>query len=1163
MPATLGKGALVMKALSQTRRNQRIQPSQSKLGRERVESGSTHESVGSSFFGKLPASLALPCAAMSVLLLACSGEVTGELSVDAVGTPPADDAVSEGEPGSPEPVTSGESTGSAGGAEESKSGLTGTGPDGLADGSEGPSDAGAAEPEAEPPRVDTLAPLLPGLSGGYEDAVDYSDTPGYAMFAETIQPLLAERCGNCHLGDRFSFASLARSGATFTDEDTRLNYATWTNLLSLDSVEHSRLLAKILPPEHERAMPHQPGPQVTGEDDELYEKLLAWAVQEKQTQCAECGTSAPAAYIAYVKQPEIFWMLEREPVRADRGERKGARIMLQPIDPQTSEPIGEAVDFLAEADNGFCADGDCDFGNLAANHSGTQLVFECRISVNGEPWLERGWNMCIAEIGEGGRAENPRFLLAREALQSGIQVTRTDPFGIDPEIKGTYDKHHIHRSRSDLTPVFSADDRAVLFASARPDPRTGVDAVQTYHGTFFLANLISVPLDGGETQTIYRNEGGTVDFPFFLSNGNVAFHTWNLERGDRHMYLQAHADGMLEMPVLGGALQGPSAWGKAFEANNGALIGLTGRRRGELTNYVPFVFDHTMGIETTDNSYTGYVGFQYPLEGYMDEIGDYPNGYCPTNLSPEERVNTKNCFVSKLIQDPSYLPDNRALVAYNPEKTYIGEGERFVLGYAKGSGASEMQKNAQPYLPKRLGIGVMDQEGDLEVLIPNESGYMYRYPVWVGPRQHPRVQQFPDQTDDVEASELHIADVPLWFAFGRYPKGDARLQVSSPADITAVRVLRKVAEGNACVMDSNYIRMSNMRTNGYHPTALGIIDATGFEQYVVPPEAGGNGYGDVPVQADGSVRLRIPAGELLLFQGVSAAGNVVIQHPRVFALPPGRRIDTSVKREQYFQQCAECHGMISGTGTMEAARDVANLSALMDFETLAVSQEPADVLHPSVERRVLSFLAQVRPTLDKKCVSCHSADEAEGGLSLQAEYSSTANFPPEGFERYADQDYVAFMKGRKIVRGHDYSVSYAWLFEKDHSEYQRAYREEMDSDQPLGALAPWDSGYQNLFRSDDGRWYYLNSVSLATSFGRGLASPAASARSFLIEVLTGQDIDPNADYEGSYDHTGLLTEDELRTWMAVLDVGMPFMARCDDKIIPEGPHAGEPWGDPQ
>lgn len=1099
-----------------------------------------------------------------LLMLACSGEVSSESEENSNAAETDEAPQRHSNPASEQSSTPTASAESTPDLVSSGTGDGETNLNGLVDDSDDSVDGGGVTSDVEePPRIESPVPLEPGLSGGYRDTTDYSGTAGYAMFAETVQPLLAERCGDCHLGDRFAFASLARSGTAFTDADTRANYATWTNLLSLDSPEHSRLLAKILPEGHERAIEHRAGPQVTGEDDELYTKLLAWAEQEKATQCPQCGTSAPAAYIAYVKQPDIFWMLEREPTRTDRGERSGARIMLQPVDPETSEPIGDAVDFLAGAANNFCADDDCDFGHLASNHSGTQLVFECRVSVNGEPWLERGWNMCIAEIGQDGRAENPRFLLQREALHSGVQITRTDPFGIDPDIKGTYDKHHIHRWRNDVTPAFSADDRAVLFASARPDPRTGVDAVQTYHGTFFLANLISVPLDGGTTETIYRNEGGTVDSPFWLRNGNIAFHTWNLERGDRHMYLQAQADGMMELPVLGGALQGPSAWGKAFESNNGVIVGLTGRRRGELTNYAPFVFDHTMGISTTDNSFTGYAGFQYPLEGYLEEIGDYPNGFCPSGMSPEERANTKNCHISKLIQDPSYLPDNRALIAYNPEKTYIGEGERFALAYMRGGSISESQASVKPYLPKRLGVGVMDQRGNLATLIPNEPGFMYRYPVWVGPRQHPRIQQFADQTEETESSELHIADVPLWFAFGKGTKGGGRISLQTLDDIRAVRVLRKVAEGNACVMDSNYIRMSNMRSGGYHPTALGIIDATGFEQYFVPQEIGGNGYGDVPVNTDGSVRLRIPAGELLLFQGVSEAGTVLAQHPRVFALPPGRRIDTSVKREQYFPQCAECHGVLNGGQTMDAARDVANLPALMDFETEAATQDPVDVTHTTVERRVLSYLAQLRPVLDAKCVSCHSAEEPGGSLSLQAEYSATGNYPPQELEPYADQDYLAFMEGRKTVRSYNYSVSYAWLFDKDHSEYKRAYQDEIESDAPLGALAPWDSGYQNLFRLNEKRWYYLNSVSLETSFGRGLASPSASAYSFLIEVLSGRDLDPNSDYTGAYDHTGLLDEAELRTWMAVIDVGMPYMSRCDEKIIPEGPHAGQPWGDPQ
>jgi hypothetical protein len=56
-------------------------------------------------------------------------------------------------------------------------------------------------------------------------------------------------------------------------------------------------------------------------------------------------------------------------------------------------------------------------------------------------------------------------------------------------------------------------------------------------------------------------------------------------------------------------------------------------------------------------------------------------------------------------------------------------------------------------------------------------------------------------------------------------------------------------------------------------------------------------------------------------------------------------------------------------------------------------------------------------------------------------------------------------------------------------------------------------------------------------------------------------MDPTRSFGGP-DHTAFLTENEIREIMAVIDVGFPYMARCDDRTVPSGPNAGQPWGTP-
>src|SRR5690554_6256986 len=703
-----------------------------------------------------------------------------------------------------------------------------------------PGNPGDNPVEAHPPEPSD--PPASSGTGGFSSHENIAAQPGYAFFRDEVQTLLASQCGSCHLGQRFAFASLKQSGSggSFTAADTAVNYHTFADLLSLDKPDLSRLLVKTLP-QSQGGIDHHGGPQVSTKSSSTYQTLLHWAQLEKDQRCPDCGTTASKAYIGYVRQPKVFWMIERSPVRIDRGIRRDATIMLQQVDPANGSPIGNPIDFLAGASNGFCTDGDCDFGHISANHAGDTLVFECRVPVAGEPWLERSWNICIAGINDQGQAVNPRFLMPLQQRHRGVISSRVDPLGLlpaplrDKGVADPYDKHFVNRNRNDLNPIFSADDSRIIFSSQRPDPRTGVKAVQTYHGEFYLDNIISTDLQGGNAKTIYRNEGGTADMPFWLYNGRIAFHTWNLERMDQHMYVQADPDGMMEIPVLGGSLQGPNMWGKAFQSNNGVIMGMTGRRRGELSNYAPFVFDHSLGIDKINQQ----AGFRIIPQGILDEIGDYPSGYC-NNTNPQSNANSKNCYISQLILDASYMPDGRALVAHNPERTYIGEGERFTLNYARGSSTSARQQSAEPYLPQRVGISALDERGNLTSIITNQNtGFIYRYPTWVGKRQHPRIQKL-DKTSDTEGSELHIADFSLWLIFGYDPANNKRNLLNTLDRISSVRVLRKINDNSACIQDHKYIGATNSKSNGYHPTALGYIDATGYEQFVIPQSAGGN-----------------------------------------------------------------------------------------------------------------------------------------------------------------------------------------------------------------------------------------------------------------------------------------------------------------------------------
>ena len=658
--------------------------------------------------------------------------------------------------------------------------------------------------------------------------------------------------------------------------------------------------------------------------------IEAWIAAARAERCPDCGLESPTAFIADIQQPEAFWMTEVSPIRSDRGVRAAARIMVQGIVPSTLTPIGEPVDFLGD----FCADGeDCDWLRLSVDAMGTRMAFECRIAQHGEIWTQRGWNICLAEIGPDGRAVDPRFLRPAEERHSGVTFTRTDPFGQWDGVStpSPYDKHFELRRRNDREPVFTPWGDEVCFLSSDPEPRSGANMVQTYHGTFHLEHLVCSDLQGGHRRTLYRNEGGQVDPRSFRRSGRAVFHSWNLERMDRNMYLQAEPDGMVALPVFLGRGQGPNAWGAAFGLADGRFFGLTGRRRGTIGLYPPFLSDHTLGISNV-------VWPAHHAE--LDEFG-----FC--------RAATP-------------APDGGALFTYNPEPTFIPEGEGFTLTYARGASTAALVGSAVPYFPKNMGVGQRAHPGpeprghDAEV-----SGLGRPQARGASLVQTARARATRPRGTRRRADPARRC---LWLSFDEGSNGlGSKVQRMTRFDrIVALRVLRKIPKDNGCIDDGRCIRMTNASTDGFNPAVMGLIDATGYERFELPPEAMGDAFGDIPLAADGSVKLRLPTGELLLFQGVDAAGNVIGQHRRVFALPPGRSIETGVKRVDYFSQCARCHGVIDvgAHGNFVGSSDIASLPAVVDPTSLAAAAPAIDLLDARVNRVTLTWRAQMRPTGD-------------------------------------------------------------------------------------------------------------------------------------------------------------------------------------------------------
>ena len=121
--------------------------------------------------------------------------------------------------------------------------------------------------------------------------------------------------------------------------------------------------------------------------------------------------------------------------------------------------------------------------------------------------------------------------------------------------------------------------------------------------------------------------------------------------------------------------------------------------------------------------------------------------------------------------------------------------------------------------------------------------------------------------------------------------------------------------------------------------------------------AGKEVLGDAPLEADGSVAFRVPAGRPVYFLAIDKQGRAV-QRMRSFThLMPGER-----------QGCVGCHEPRSQSShTLHSA---------------AYATKPRDLVPPEWGLGGFDYSRVVQPVLDKHCVGCHSPTDAPKGLDL-------------------------------------------------------------------------------------------------------------------------------------------------------------------------------------
>lgn len=123
--------------------------------------------------------------------------------------------------------------------------------------------------------------------------------------------------------------------------------------------------------------------------------------------------------------------------------------------------------------------------------------------------------------------------------------------------------------------------------------------------------------------------------------------------------------------------------------------------------------------------------------------------------------------------------------------------------------------------------------------------------------------------------------------------------------------------------------------------------------------------GTVPVEADGSAFMELPALRSLFLVALDANDMAVKRMQSFVTLQPGERTS-----------CVGCHEQRSK-------------AAVPRPDLIALARAPSQIEPIRDVPDVLDFPRDIQPILDRHCVSCHDADRREGGVDLSGDHTAS------------------------------------------------------------------------------------------------------------------------------------------------------------------------------
>ncbi|MBR5243635.1 MAG: PD40 domain-containing protein, partial [Thermoguttaceae bacterium] len=313
-----------------------------------------------------------------------------------------------------------------------------------------------------------------------------------------------------------------------------------------------------------------------------------------------------------------------------------------------------------------------------------------------------------------------------------------------------------------------------------------------------------------------------------------------------------------------------------------------------------------------------------PLERLTPEVR-FPEGEAPLpnipqlpHLSDFDYVPTGFWQATREAERAEQTVEERRWPVHTFKSPFPLSEKYFVASYSY----DKLLGEAGPNIPNQYGVYFCDAFGNRELVYrdPNISS------VWalpIRPRPVPPVSA--SALDETERD----AESPTgtFFMQNVYESWPTKL----PSKIKSLRIVQVLPKTTP---------------NANQPT-VGVANASPGKQVL----------GTVPVEEDGSAHFEAPACKPLLFQALDENGRMVQGMRSLVYLQPGESAG-----------CVGCH------------ED--RTAAVPSAKTIASTKQPAQIEPGPDGSKPFSFPILVQPILDKKCVACHNAEKAEGGVDL-------------------------------------------------------------------------------------------------------------------------------------------------------------------------------------